>query len=332
MSKLLSRIGQLFVVGFPGRKPSSAFLNFVQEENIGGIILFRANCPTHQTIQKNVQLIRDAASLSTPFIAVDQEGGRVCRVTGAPAEYASATEYGSRLGVDRFAEEFGRGALCLEQLGINLILGPVADIFLDDRNDCLRDRCFGTNPQQVAPFVRKAVEISKRNGLLCCVKHFPGLGAAQADPHHETPVVDYDELIWDQREKLPFAAGVEQGADFVMTTHVRIPRIDDQITTGSQKTIELLLRGCLAFDGPVITDDLTMQGAACLGHIGERTVAAFNAGHDVLLFGQDIEASMEAFEYFKDAFLRGEISSSRINNALDRVAGIKFKLGNSVIF
>ncbi|UCD65155.1 MAG: hypothetical protein JSW34_06930 [Candidatus Zixiibacteriota bacterium] len=332
MSDILRGIGQLFIIGFPGRKPSSSFLNFIHEENIGGVILFRANCPTHQMIQKNIQLIKDQMASTAPFIAVDQEGGRVCRVAGAPAEFASPSAYATRYGLDRFEEDYGRAALCMEALGINLVLGPVADIYLNAKNECLRDRCFGTAPEQVVPFVKKAVTVSKRYGLLSCLKHFPGLGAAETDPHVETPTAPFDELIWQQRESLPFAAGIEQGADLVMTTHLCTPAIDDRIATGSDKIISGLLRQRLAFDGPVITDDLTMKGAECLGHVGERAVAAFKAGHDLLLFGQEVDTAMEAFEYFKDAVLRGEISEELLNASLERVAGIKFKLGKSVIF
>ncbi len=332
MTELLKRVGQLFVVGFPAQKPSRAFLNFVGEENIGGVILFKSNCPTHQAVQKSIQIIKSYCRYNVPFIAVDQEGGRVCRIAGAPAEFASPASYGETMALDHFEEDFGRSALCMEGLGINLTLGPVCDIYLNDLNECLRDRCFGRKCQQVIPFVKRAVEVLKKYGLLSCLKHFPGLGAAEVDPHQATSAVSYDELIWDQREKLPFAAGIESGADMIMTTHVRVPAMDRTVVTGSSKIITNLLRRCLAFDGPIITDDLTMKGAECLGDIGQRAVAAFMAGHDLLLFGQDIDAAMEAYEYFKSAVTRNEISAERLTASLDRVAGIKFKLGKSAVF
>lgn len=332
MTELLKKIGQLFIIGFADRTPSSEFLNFINEENIGGVILFKANCPTHQVVQKNIQRIKDHCCQNLPFIAVDQEGGRVCRVTGAPAEFAAAARYGSKLGLERFGEDFSRAALCLERLGINLILGPVADIHLNNKNQWLRDRCFGRSADKVIPFVEKAVEIAKSAGLLCCLKHFPGLGAAETDPHLSVATVDYDELVWEQRERLPFAAGAECGADMIMTTHLKAPAIDSQIATGSSKIVSRLIREALAFDGPIITDDLSMNGADVLGKPGERAVAAFNAGHDLLLFGQNQEEAMLAYDYFRDAVSRGEVSPERVRASLDRVVGIKFKLGKSAVF
>lgn len=332
MQDVKNRIGQLFVLGFKGPQPSRDFLDFIAEEQIGGVILFEENCANHQRVSDNIDLIRSQFKRgSMPFIAVDQEGGRVCRLRQAPAEFRSAADYGAKMELEQFAEDFSRASMFMESLGINLNLAPVADIRLHSANACLKDRCFGETSQQVATFVEKAVAVTRKAGLLSCLKHFPGLGAAVADPHLETPVVDYDELIWRQREMLPFAAGIESGADMVMTTHLRMTAFDGEIVTGSQQIVTTLLRNVLGFDGPVITDDLTMNGAAELGDIGERTVKAFKAGHDILLFGQDYEAAMRAYDYFVDAVDRGDIDLAEIKASLSRVSGIKFKLDSSIV-
>jgi beta-N-acetylhexosaminidase len=162
--------------------------------------------------------------------------------------------------------------------------------------------------------------------LLSCLKHFPGLGAGDLDPHTATPSITYDEFVWRQREFVPFLAGIEAGTDMIMTTHVMLPELDPTIVTGSATVIDTLLRKGLEFDGPVITDDLTMAGAESLGSIGERTVAAFLAGHDILLFGRDYEQAMEAFDYFVDAVRRGNISPARLTASLERIAGLKCRL------
>jgi beta-N-acetylhexosaminidase len=176
-----------------------------------------------------------------------------------------------------------------------------------------------------------AVKTTNRQGILSCLKHFPGLGAASIDPHEATATADYDELVWRQREKIPFAAGVEEGADMVMTTHLFIPKMDDNMVLTSSKIVSNLLREELQFDGPVITDDLCMQGAAGAGNIGERAVKAFNAGHDLLLFGPDHGEAIRAYDYFVDAVRRGEITKENLRGSLDRVAGLKFKLEQTAV-
>jgi beta-N-acetylhexosaminidase len=327
---LRRQIGQLFVMGFPGEAPPTPFLSFVSEENIGGVILFADNCATHQAARQTIEIVKHHMQRTPPFIAIDQEGGRVCRLKEAPVEYRAAAEYGKG-NVERFVEEYSRAAMYMDALGVNLNLAPVADIFLDADNSCLHDRCFSDDPATVARFVDAAVRVSRTYGLMSCLKHFPGLGAAVNDPHAQTAIAEYDEMTWQNREMLPFAAGVSAGADMIMTTHMLVPALDHTIVTGSEKILNDLVRNLLTFDGPIITDDLAMGGAAALGDIGERTVAAFNAGHDLLLFGQDYDASFRAYDYFVDAVKRGEITEARIRESLERVAGIKFKLGRSVM-
>ncbi|MBU8933939.1 MAG: hypothetical protein KOO62_08010 [candidate division Zixibacteria bacterium] len=331
MSDYLKRIGQLFIVGFPGKEPPSSFLRFLEERRIGGVILFEENCPSLKKTRENVKLIRDVCGDNTPFIAIDQEGGRVCRLRGAPVEIRSAWEYGQDGNVERFREEYERSVLVLESLGINLNLAPVCDVFLNPENNCCDGRCFGTTPEVVKPFVVAAVEASRTAGVLSCLKHFPGLGASSIDPHQKTATADYDELIWTNRERIPFAAGVSAGADLIMTTHILLPEFDDVIATGSRGIIESLVRKSLDFDGPVITDDLAMAGAQELGEVGRRTIAAFQAGHDLLLFGSDFMLASRAYDYFCDCVRLGEISQQRLQRALDRVSGIKFKLDRSVL-
>jgi len=330
MDKMIRRIGQLFVLGFSGQAPSAAFLDFVGEEQIGGVILFQENCPTYQAARENIRRISLRLE-PTPLIAVDQEGGPVCRLKGAPAEFKAAAEYGRKLGLERFREDYHRAVVLMTSLGINLNLAPVADLAVNEKNPCVADRCFGEEPDKVAEFVRISVAVAHSQGMLCCLKHFPGLGAAALDPHQAAARADYDRLLWEQRERVPFAAGVESGVDLIMTTHLVAAQLDRQMVTGSRPIISDLIRDSLNFDGPVITDDLTMKGADSLGDYGQRAIAAFNAGHDLLLFCRDFEATIKAFESFVGAVRAGDIPEARVRTALDRVTGLKMKLGKPVL-
>ena len=332
MKNIKELIGQLFIVGFKGETPSSSFLNFISEEKIGGVILFKDNCSSHEKVRKNVKAISTALSKIQPFIAVDQEGGRVCRISGSPAEIAAASTYAEKLGIERFAEEYSRSMLYLESLGINLNLAPVCDIFTNKNNSCLDTRCFGTTAEEVIPFITQAVEITNKAHLLSCLKHFPGLGDASIDPHEATTSSEFNETTWENRERKVFAQGIKAGADMIMTTHIQLISLDHEIVTGSYPIIERFLRQRLAFDGVVITDDLQMKGASSLGSIGERAIKSFLAGHDLLLFGQDTDSAMEAYEHFRGAYLRGEISKERIIQSLKRISMLKFKIAKSVLF
>jgi len=330
MKEITGKIGQLFIMGFRGERPPKHFLNFIDEERIGGFILFEENCRTYLMARENIDLLRSRCRGYVPFMAVDQEGGRVCRLKGAPAEFKAPSLYAKDNAMERFAEDYSRSMVLLDSLGFNLNLAPVADIGLNRNNRCLAGRTLGETPEQVAEFVRAAIKVTNRQGLLSCLKHFPGLGAATIDPHESVAVANYDEMIWRQREKIPFVAGIDEGADLVMTTHLHLPEIDEQQVLVSEKIVSRLLREELLFDGPVITDDLCMQGATGAGNVGERTVKAFNAGHDLLLFGQNDEEAIRAYDYFVDAVGRGEVSEDSLRGSLDRIEGLKYKLEQTI--
>jgi len=330
-TKLFEKLGEHFIIGFKGKEPSSEFLEFLSEEKIGGVILFEENCENYDVLKENISKIKASYRSMVPLIAVDQEGGRVCRIKGMPAEYHSPSYYVSGDMLEKFEEDYAHSALYMESAGISLNLAPVADIFLNEDNDCLRDRCYGNSPEEVSAFVEKSIEVSHRSGLLCCLKHFPGIGSADTDPHLAVPIVAIDESTWLNREMIPFMSGVKKGADFVMTTHMLMPEIDDKIVTISEKVINELLREKIGFEGPVITDALDMKGAYELGEPGARAVKAFSAGHDILLFGQEFEETVEAFDHFVRACRDGEIPEERIESAQQRISGFKLKLDSNVL-
>ena len=332
MEKILKRIGQLFVMSFEGETPPERFLRFLASEQIGGIILFEANCLSHARARDNIRLINRRITNVPPLIAIDQEGGPGCRLKGVPVEYAAAADYAARNDLEGFTEDYARAVVLMSTLGINLNLAPVADIALNDDNQCLSGRCYGSDPQSVSRFVRASVRVAKSHRMLSCLKHFPGLGEAKIDPHKAIATVDYDRVLWEQREMVPFLAGTEAGADLIMTTHLLADKIDNRIATASKTICSEMIRRDLDFDGPIITDDLTgMKGVDSLGSYGERAVAAFMAGHDLLLFCNSYEAGMEAYEYFRNAVESGDIPKEQVQESLDRIAGVKLKLRRSVV-
>lgn len=322
---MLDKIGQLFITGFDTPEPSDEFLEFYSSENIGGIILFENNCTPHYLAESTTKSIIDASSDMVPLVGVDQEGGRVCRLRGAPAEYKSASDYGKNNELDLYEEQFSRAAYYIHSLGVNLLFGPVADIELAD-NKCLEGRTFGKKAATVIPFVEACIQICRKVGLLSCLKHFPGLGAAENDPHKKISVADYDYQTFLNREAVTFKAGIDSGADMVMSTHMILTHLDPRIATESEIVIEQMLRDKLNFDGIAITDDLLMHGADSLGSYGERALKAFNAGHDILLFGKNYKATSEAIAYFKKKYREGKINKTRLKASLERISGIKSKL------
>lgn len=321
-------VGSLFVVSYEGLQPSQEFLDFLGRNQIGGVLLFADNVADRDQLREALKQIRSVYPPEVvPLVAIDQEGGRVVRLFGPPAQFRAAYEYGRDDDLAAYSSDYGAAMQYMSSLGINLNLAPVADLMLNEKNECMATRCFGSDPEKVAKFVAETVRRSHTHGLLCCLKHFPGLGAASLDPHHQVSEATYDHDTWRQRERYPFAKGLEAGADMVMTTHLHVPAIDSVIATGSEVFVKGLLRHELGFEGPIVTDCLLMHGAEGLGSVGERTVTALNVGHDLLLFGQQFERARRAFEAVVEAVERGMVSEERISAAQIRVQRMKLRVG-----
>jgi beta-N-acetylhexosaminidase len=319
-------LGQLFVVGCPDAYPDREFLRWWEREHIGGLILFEHNGRDHGALGEVLADLRRRSRLSEPLIAIDQEGGRVSRLRGHPVELRAVADYGRSERLDEYLTDYAASCAYMRRLGINCNLAPVGDVFVSADNACLRSRCFSDDPQVVSRFVAATVRTARANGLISCVKHFPGLGPARSDPHLATPVLDYSIDQWRARERQPFAAAIAERVEMVMTTHVVVSGWDRTIATGSRSMVQERLRSDLGFSGVVITDDLLMNGAGQLGDIGHRAVAALVAGHDLLLFGRQVHQAMVAYEAVREAVRRGDVDPERVKRALGRVAALKSRL------
>ena len=252
-------------------------------------------------------LLGDLRFLSRRFaegrnlLAVDQEGGRVQRI-GPPF----ASEFPEPLSValkgpsevERFSREIARS---IRSLGLNLNLAPVLDLAGEEAPDFLRGRTFGDNPKEVARLGAVFIRAHLEEGVFSCAKHFPGLGGLEKDPHKELP-----DILTVRSEALePFKRAVASGVPFVMTTHLVVKAWDERPLTFSQKAVGILRRE-LSFEGPVITDDLAMQGLS-VWEWPERLIYALAAGHDLLLFCRPLPELLPAI-----LEVAREVSSSRV--------------------
>lgn len=199
-------------------------------------------------------------------------------------------------------------------IGIQWVLGPVADLDVEPRNPIVQTRSFGDDPGRVAANVRSWVEACLRGGGLTCAKHWPGHGRTTVDSHDGVPVVAASEIEL-QRDLAPFRAAIEARVSSVMTGHVAFPALDPTGTpaTFSAPTISKLRYG-FGFEGPIVTDALMMGGATSSGS-GDPAVRALAAGCDILLYPADPAASCRAIV---DAVERGDLSAARIEESIAR--------------
>ena len=163
----------------------------------------------------------------------------------------------------------------LTAVGIDLDLGPVADVNSNPANPVIGTRSFGAEPDRVSRHVAAWVTGLQSTGAVACVKHFPGHGDTAQDSHLTLPVVEAAADVVRSRDLAPFAAAIAAGAGAVMTSHLMVPSLDPEQPATLSGRILGLLRSDLGFDGVIVSDALDMAGASAGRGIPERTLLDF---------------------------------------------------------
>ena len=327
---LEDKLWQLFYVtpealndGHEVTEVTERFFENAKTYKVGGIILFERNVRDRNQV---MELLGDlSVCFETPvFLGVDEEGGRVTRLSGA----CGVTDNGNMSDIEtasdarRVGERLGGE---LSGLGFNMDFAPVADVLIDPDNTEIGSRSFGFDPIDVAEKVGSEVRGMQRRGISSVMKHFPGHGSTSENSHEGTSVSErtLDQLR--ECELLPFIAGIEAGADFVMISHMSLPEVvgDNTPCSLSQAIITGLLREELGYSGIVITDAQNM-GAVTIYGPDEAAVLAIEAGADMVLMPDDLDA---AYEGLLSAVTSGRITESRIDESIERILSLKRRMG-----
>lgn len=346
---LREKIGQLLLLGFPGRGTADTALivRDLREHTIGSVILFDVDMtgtidsgqPGSRNITSPAQVRELVADLQSHarvplFVAIDQEGGRVNRlkpIYGFP-ESISHEELGARDDLAFTREQAAATARTLASLGINWNLAPVVDLDANPQNPIIKGkrRSFGADPEIVARHAAAFVEGHRAHGVLTCLKHFPGHGSAAGDTH--LGFVDVTGT-WHDRELTPFRRLIASGqCDAVMSAHVFHSGLDaDLPSTLSRAVITGLLRERLGFAGLVVSDDLEMKAISSRYGLEQSIPAAINAGVDILCFGNNLaydpDIAAKAVAIIERALGDGRVPKHRIEESCTRVLALKRRAG-----
>ena len=293
--------------------------------HLGGVLYLENNIESAEQLRglsSGLQTAAQAGGGPELLIAVDQEGGRVNRITDQVTVFPSASDLAGN--VDAVTEASYVTGQQLQRQGINVVLAPVADVVLPGLPGFIGDRSFGDDPEMVADMVSGSVVGLQQSGVAAAVKHWPGHGATDTDSHLSLPELKVDRAQWDQRERVPFDAAIANDVAIVVVGHLAVPGLDDSGTPATLSTVIIddLLRRELGFDGVVMTDALNM-GAVGQFDAGDVSVDAILAGADVLLVPPDLAASYEAL---LAAAADGSLPADRLDQSVRRVLMLKYKL------
>jgi beta-N-acetylhexosaminidase len=278
-----STCGQLIIGGFPGATLPLGFARALGERRRGGAILFKPNVEGGIAAVASLARAIHEAAPETPFVGIDQEGGRVARLRAPLLEVPPMRTVASWRDAT-FAERIARtvGAE-LAALGLNVDFAPVLDVNTCPGNPVIGDRAFGTDARTCAEFGVAWIRGLQSTGVLACGKHFPGHGDTSKDSHFELPVVDQTRQRLEELELVPFRAAAADGVAAIMTAHVVYPALDPDRPATLSRAACTELRDAIGFRGVLVSDDLEMSAIAARWSVEDAAVQAVAAGCDALL-------------------------------------------------
>lgn len=329
------KVGQMFIVGLPGERLDESTYGLLVGMSPGGVCLFARNTREALKTRLLTDAIRDVM-LFEPFICVDQEGGLVDRLRRILEPMPAPRDIASAGGTDDFRTLASITAEALRMLAMNVDFAPVVDVITPQRetfNNGLHSRGLGSDAPSVSENSTAYLGELQAGGVLGCLKHFPGIGAAEVDSHDHLPDVRVSDEVLREIDLAPYTAHFEAGtAHAVMTGHAVFPSASFQETGGDGKPlpsslsgniVQGLLRDQLGFKGLSLTDDLEMGAIVENYGIGEACVLAVEAGHDLLLICNSPESVEVGYRAVVNAAIDGRITEDRIDSTLERISAAR---------
>lgn len=316
------KVGQLFLARCPGRDAIAD----ISDYHLGGYILFGVDFDgkTREEVQNTIKSYQEASDIPL-LIAVDEEGGTVCRVSShtqfRDSRFLSPRKLYAQGGMELILQTEQEKCQLLRSLGINVNAAPVCDITTDP-DAFMYSRSLGQSPEETGRFIAGVVGVMQDNSFGGILKHFPGYGN-NTDTHTGIAIDDRTLEELESVDLVPFDAGIQAGCGAIMVSHTFVNCMDTVYPASLSPAVHRYLRNEMGFDGVIVTDDLVMQAITDLYGAGEAAVLAVLAGND-LLCSTEYQIQYNAV---LQAVLDGRISAGQLDEAVTRVLQWKFDLG-----
>lgn len=309
--------GQLIMIRFPGTVLDQTTADFIRDNGIRGVCLFRGNMTDSAQLSR---LTADLRAVMGPnaLIAIDQEGGAVVRSTWVPAPPA-AMGLGAADDTDLAYRTGAAVARAAKSLGFNWNFAPVLDLNNNPHNPVIAERSFGAEPKRAVELAMAWMAGSHAEGVACCVKHFPGHGDTHVDSHRDLPTVDKALPELDVLELAPFRAAAPV-APAMMTAHIVYPAIDaENPATMSPAILDGILRKQWGYKGVIITDGMDMHAIAGRYGVGNAAVRALLAGADMVMALGTTDTQNETLDAIAAALADGSLAQAAVDERLARL-------------
>lgn len=281
------------IFGVEGKVLSQAERDFFAAANPLGFIIFARNCEDPAQLRRLTDDLRAAVGRNVPVL-VDQEGGRVARMKPPHwTSFPAAEHYGQQYTQDKntalntLVSDTQKLAAELLDSGVNVNCAPVLDVRYPDTHDAIGNRAYSSDPTAVGVLGGVVAGTYLVQGVVPIVKHVPGQGRATLDSHKALPRVATTMAGMEETDFAPYRDVLKQkfaSAVWGMVSHIVYEAVDDEHPAScSPKIIDQVIRKHLAFDGLLLSDDLSMDALSKYGDEAERAVHVLNAGCDIAL-------------------------------------------------
>ncbi|MBN2383970.1 beta-N-acetylhexosaminidase [bacterium] len=323
------RVASTVMVGFTGYELTPEYEEFILWAKPAGVILFRRNLSDEDQLcrlcEKLHQLGKRSDSEQPFLIALDQEGGLVNRAEKMLLPLPSALSLGTIADPGLVYDLAAYMASRLKSWGIDLNFAPVVDLYYP-HNRQLLTRSYSADPQMVVTLARAFIRGCLDNGIIPCIKHYPGLGQCLVDTHLNFGVVKRNKAALEAADLRPFRALVRENVPMIMASHATFPALApgaDLPASLSPELITDLLRDEHGFDGVCVSDDLEMKAVSARWSPSEAALMALGAGCDLLLICHDFREQVRTINLLEHALTQGLLSPERLEQACARLTRLK---------
>lgn len=330
---LEQKLGQLIMVEYLGKNyQESGLQEMIAQQYVGGFMYQASNhnfdAPYNSASNVNSLSQQATTDARIPLlIATDQEGGLVNRLYEFHGYLPSAQEMAASGNPNVAMTQGTQSAKWMLQLGINTDLAPVVDVHTVNP-PILESRMFGSDPQTVATYAGAFLNGLQDNGVIGCLKHYPGLGAISSDPHAGLPTVNRSMTELQSIDLAPYKLMIQKNHPaMIMATDVLVPTIDPTFPAELSPKAIGLLRDQLGYTGVLITDGLYMGGISQRWNLSQAAFLAIIAGEDIIE-GPYTPAQVAAVVVaLKQALQQGQLSMARIDQSVQRILLMKLQYG-----
>ncbi len=314
--EIVQKLYQMFVLGCKGDNLKSAL-----NKGLGGVIFFKDDIQSKEDFKNLIKTL--ACQIQTmPFFSIDQEGGRVERTENIwggkrylSAKFAYAKgEVFLRQQTQMISDE-------LKEYGINLNFAPCCDTNTNPNNPIIGERAFSSNPEEVIKGARIVLDVYEQNGIIPCIKHFPGHGDADCDSHLTLPKIDLSLEEMEKTHIKPFKELIKRGVDMVMVAHLHCTCFNKEVipTSLSKEAIEYLRKD---FDGVICSDDMVMKA---LDNYENACETAIRAGVNLFLYRYSDDKTIEIIENIAKKAQNDKTLQDCIEASYDKIIKLKQK-------